>query len=179
MFIDIFRRLILFVIFTSLIDNGCFNRINKRCKMKIFFIFLIVITSPIILCAQPPSKINYQKVVRNSNNELLVNTTIGLKVSILKKEENNITVYSETHQTATNANGLTTIIIGTGNREAEDMIFDEIDWSSGLYFIKTDIDPAGGTNYSLSDSIQILSSPYALHSKTTESLTGQIGRAHV
>jgi uncharacterized protein (TIGR02145 family) len=39
-----------------------------------------------------------------------------------------------------------------------------INWANGPYFIKTETDPEGGTNYSISGSSQLLSVPYALFS---------------
>ena len=40
----------------------------------------------------------------------------------------------------------------------------QIDWASGPYFIKTETDPSGGTNYSITGTSQMLSVPYALFS---------------
>jgi uncharacterized protein (TIGR02145 family) len=42
-----------------------------------------------------------------------------------------------------------------------------IDWSIGPYFIKTEIDPAGSTNYTITGTSQLLSVPYALYTKTS------------
>ena len=43
--------------------------------------------------------------------------------------------------------------------------FSTINWGYGPYFLKTEIDPTGGTNYSISSVQQLLSVPYALYSK--------------
>jgi len=44
--------------------------------------------------------------------------------------------------------------------------FDAIQWGNGLHFIKTETDPAGGTDYKISGTSQLLSVPYALYAKT-------------
>lgn len=49
-----------------------------------------------------------------------------------------------------------------------------IDWANGPYFIKTETDPTGGTNYSITGVSQILSVPYAMHAKTAETITSDI-----
>lgn len=41
--------------------------------------------------------------------------------------------------------------------------FSNIDWSSGSFFIKTEVDVLGGTNYTLSGVSQLLSVPFALY----------------
>ncbi len=48
--------------------------------------------------------------------------------------------------------------------------FDNIDWASNTYFLKTETDPNGGTNYSISGTSQLLSVPYALHAKTVDAI---------
>ena len=72
----------------------------------------------------------------------------------------------ETHSTSTNANGLATIEIGGGTIVSGSL--SGIDWSASTYFIKTETDPTGGTNYNVTGTSQILSVPYALHAKTAK-----------
>ena len=49
-----------------------------------------------------------------------------------------------------------------------------IDWSKGPYFIHTETDPTGGTDYTITGTSELLSVPYALHAQTAESITGEI-----
>ncbi len=137
-------------------------------------ILLSVLFLSAALQAQPPQKFNFQKVIRSSNNQLVVNTPVGIKISIIKKDAGDSILYSETHYTVTNANGLATLIVGDGNRLPEYSAFELINWESGNYVLSTDIDPAGGTHYLISDTIKFGSTPYALHAKTAEILTGAL-----
>jgi uncharacterized protein (TIGR02145 family) len=134
--------------------------------------FLSAVLLSISLWAQAPQSFSYQAVVRGANNQLLVNQSIGMKVSILQGSETGTAVYVETHTPTSNANGLVSIAIGGGTKDASSTAFASIDWSKGPYFVKTETDPTGGTSYSLSSVSQLLSVPYALHAKTAESIVG-------
>lgn len=124
--------------------------------------------------AQMPQNINYQAIIRDSNAELVPNTKIGMKISILQGSPEGTVVYSETHTPTTNANGLVSVDIGAGSVSWWLPRFDDIDWSAGPQFIKAETDPAGGSNYIITGTSQILSVPYALHTKTAENISGTI-----
>ena len=66
------------------------------------------------LFAQAPNKMSYQAVVRNSNNVVVSNHTVGMRISILQGTATGTSVYTETQTPTTNANGLIAIEIGTG-----------------------------------------------------------------
>jgi uncharacterized protein (TIGR02145 family) len=129
--------------------------------------------------AQAPQKMSYQSVIRNSSNALLVNTAVGIKISVLQGSESGTAVYVETQTATTNANGLVSIQIGTGT--ATTGTFAGINWSAGPYFIKTETDPAGGTNYTITGTQEMLSVPYAMYAAksgdaaTTWSQNGNAG----
>ena len=110
--------------------------------------------------AQAPQKFTYQAVVRNESNTL-VRGTVGVRITILQGGANGTMVYQETHTANTNANGLMTLQIGGGTVLNGD--FATIDWASGPYFLKTETDPNGGTNYTVQGTQQMLSVPYALY----------------
>lgn len=114
--------------------------------------------------AQSPNKVSYQAVVRNSSNQLVSNKAIGMKISILQGSVSGTAVYVETQTPTTNDNGLVTAEIGGGSVLLG--VFSTIDWKNGPYFLKTETDPTGGTNYTIVGSSQILSVPYALYAQT-------------
>ena len=110
--------------------------------------------------AQAPQKMSYQAVIRNASNTLIVNTAVGVKISVLQTSASGTVVYSERHTPTTNANGLATFEIGGGTILTG--TFAGINWANGPYFIKTETDTAGGTNYTISGTSQLASVPYAL-----------------
>jgi hypothetical protein len=116
---------------------------------------------------QAPDKMSYQAVVRDGNGALVVSAKIGMKISILKGNENGTSVYTETHSPITNINGLVSLEIGGGAVVSGD--FSTIDWANGIYYIHTETDPGGGSNYTISGVSQLLSVPYAMHARSSDS----------
>lgn len=114
--------------------------------------------------AQVPEKMSYQAVVRNISGQLLLNQSIGMKVSILQGSAAGPVVYSERLTGNTNANGLISLEIGTGTVLTG--TFNTINWSTGSYYLKTETDPTGGTTYTITGTSQLLSVPYAMYAKT-------------
>ena len=139
----------------------------QTAKTLLLFTFLINLTSGY---AQAPEKMSYQAVVRDKDNKLLNNQPVGAKMSIIQGSDNGKTVYSEIFNPnpETNANGLLTLEIGGGDPVSG--TFAGIEWSKGPYFIRTEIDPTGGSNYSITGTSQLLSVPFALHAKTADNV---------
>ena len=130
--------------------------------MKRLFAILSAVLFTALLFAQSPEKMSYQAVIRNINGQLVTSKMVGMQISILQGSASGTVVYTETQTPTSNINGLVTIEIGV------DAGFSTIDWSAGPYFIKTETDPAGGTDYTITGISQLLSVPYALHAKTAE-----------
>ncbi|MES2812019.1 MAG: hypothetical protein V4670_06075 [Bacteroidota bacterium] len=112
------------------------------------------------MLAQAPQKMSYQAVIRNAGNALVANATVGMRISVLQGTANGTAVYVETQNASTNANGLVTLEIGAGTVVSG--TFASISWGTNAYFIKTETDPTGGTNYTIVGTSQFLSVPYAL-----------------
>jgi len=128
---------------------------------KIISIFAAILIG-VSVFAQAPNKMSYQAVVRNNSNALVNNQVVGMRISILQGSATGTTVFEETQTPSTNANGLASIEIGGGTVVLGN--FASINWANGPYFIKTETDPNGGTNYSITGTSQLLSVPYALFS---------------
>ena len=144
--------------------------------MKRRFTLLLVLFLTIKSFAQSPQKFSYQTVVRNSGGQLLTNQQVGIKISVLQGSETGIVVYSERHTPITNANGLASLQISGGS--VLNGSFASINWAQGPYFISTETDPNGGTNYSIASTQQLLSVPYALYAETAgNSIPGPQGPA--
>ena len=112
--------------------------------------------------AQIPKTMSYQAIIRNGSQGLVVNGNISVRISIIKGSEFGNPVYVETHNARTNGNGLVTLQIGGGTSLFG--VYDSINWSSGPFFLRTETDPLGGTEYGITSVSQILSIPYALYS---------------
>jgi len=128
--------------------------------MKKIYTIVISIILSVSVFAQAPQKISYQAIIRDASNNLVTNKTVGLQISILKGSATGTEVYSETQTPSTNANGLISIEFGGSTT------FNSIDWGTDTYFIKTETDPAGGSNYTITGTSQLLSVPFALYAKS-------------
>lgn len=131
--------------------------------MKKSFTLILMVLCATALFAQALEKFSYQAVVRNASNALVANAPVGVRVSILQGGVNGTIVYMEAQTAVTNANGLITLQIGSGN--VQQGSFADIDWANGSYFLKTETDPNGGSDYNITSTQQLLSVPYALYAK--------------
>lgn len=133
------------------------------CKKHLWILSLFAIIANLGK-AQSPQKFSYQAVVRDASGSLLVNKSVGLRMAILHKSPNGTEVFAETHKPQSNSNGLITAEVGGG--AAIVGVFNGINWADGPYYIKTEIDPTGGSSYTISGTVELLSVPYALYAKT-------------
>jgi hypothetical protein len=129
----------------------------------IYTCFFLLITAAAY--AQTPQSMSYQAVVRNAANQLVQEGNVGVRISILQGSPSGTAVYQENHTVITNLNGLLTLEVGMGSIVVG--TFAGINWENGPYFIQSEIDPTGGSNYSITTTSQLLAVPYALHAKTS------------
>jgi|WetSurMetagenome_2_1015567.scaffolds.fasta_scaffold03276_5 hypothetical protein len=133
--------------------------------MNKLYTLTMVISITFSVFAQAPQKMSYQCVVRNASGVLVTNQAVGIRISILQGTATGTVIYQEIYNPnpQTNANGLVSLEIGTGLPITG--TFASINWASGLYFLKTETDPTGGTSYTIAGTSQLLSVPYAMFSK--------------
>jgi uncharacterized delta-60 repeat protein len=110
---------------------------------------------------------SFQAVIRDASGELVANQSVGLRMSILQGSVSGSSVYTETHSPTTNSSGLISIEIGGGTTSDD---FSSIDWSNGPYYLKREVDPAGGTNYTISGTSEFLSVPYAMYATIADTI---------
>lgn len=143
--------------------------------MKKLISLFIFINLFLIGFAQSPRTISYQAILRDNLGVLIQNApNVAIRVSILQGNilDNNV-VYQENHSTATNANGLFTIEVGGGAVVLGN--YPTIQWGNGPYFLKTEIDPTGFTNYLIVATTELLSVPIANYAFEAGRLTGPAG----
>ena len=118
-----------------------------------------------------PQGINSQAVARDANGDVLMNQALTIQFSVISDLATSAISWQETHQATTNAYGLFTAIIGQGTTTngGSSLTFDVIDWGASNHLLKVEID-YDGSGYLDMGTVQLLSVPYALHSKLAESL---------
>ena len=138
---------------------------------RVFFLIIIALLCNLAF-TQVPESFNYQAVVRDASNNPITNQAVSFRISILKGDgeplkggASDVEVYIETYNSSTNGLGFVNLAIGDGTVESGD--FSAIDWGDGSYFLMVEIDPTGGTDYTLMGITQLLSVPYAMYAKTS------------
>ncbi len=129
--------------------------------MKKLLLLTYFILGLAIIKGQVPNNFKYQAVVRDVSGNLLSNKPISLQISILKGGDNGTSVYSEVFDKSTNEYGIIAVNIGGG--ETVQGVFANIDWGTDSYYLKVDVDIAGGSNYQYMGTSQILAVPYAIY----------------
>ena len=89
----------------------------------------------------------YNTLVLNSSKLLMKNAHLGIKATIIKGDEKGHVIYAEILKGQTNNKGNLAIDIGVGYVVAGK--YSNFDFTSGPYMIKLEIDPHGGTNYTI------------------------------
>ena len=124
---------------------------------------------------QTPQLINYQAVARDASGSILINTTIGIRLSVLDGATSGTIQYQETQSATTNSYGLFTLQVGNGTPVSGSM--NAVTWGSGPKYLQVEADPAGGTAYVNMGAQQLASVPYALYTEnanSANSLTGTV-----
>lgn len=131
--------------------------------VRLFVVSILVCILP--LSGQVPTYLGYQGVARAANGQAVSSQQVGIRISIIQDSVNGLVIYSETHQSVTNANGLFSLSIGGGSILSGD--FSTIDWGYSQLYNKVEIDPNGGTNYLQTTLNPFVSVPYSNHSEKT------------
>ncbi|MBL7943816.1 MAG: hypothetical protein JNM00_13670, partial [Flavobacteriales bacterium] len=112
--------------------------------------------------AQVPNQFNYQAVLRDSNGEVLSNTSVGVRFTIqtwqYEEELSLINLYQETKTLVTNDYGLINSRIGSGPVTEGSMA--DIDWKADSHFLLVEVDM--GSGYVELSLQELVSVPYAI-----------------
>lgn len=121
----------------------------------------------LISFAQAQNEFKYQAVIRDVENNILQNQSVGIRVVIQQGTIGGTAVYSETFTTTTNALGVLNLDIGSGATNDD---FSDIDWTGRPLFLETAIDVTGGTSYEVISTSQFLKTPGNITSKKRENI---------
>lgn len=143
-------------------------------NMKNIFLLLLPFFFTLLSYGQTPNTISYQGVARNATGQPIPNQSIKIKLSLLETATSSNSLYTETHTPTTTGQGLFAVQIGTGTVLTG--TYANLDWSNGPKFVKTEIDPTGGDNFTLSSTNPLNAVPFALFAQNGDrevTLTGQ------
>lgn len=136
---------------------------KRLIQMKLPTTALFVIIAGVQSLAQSPVSIPYQAIVRSATGEALINTYVALTVKILDASINGPSVYQETQNTTTNAQGWISILVGQGLNASTN--FSSLNWSNSDTFLQLILNAgsAGATSDIDLGTQQLLSVPYSLY----------------
>ena len=133
--------------------------------MKKLLLALLVLFT-ISVHAQVPQAFSYQGVAFDAEGAPLSDASINVEIKIIRDSAQGTTVYTEQHNSTTNAAGLYNLNIGQGtNPQGE---FENIDWSALPLFISVGLDADGSGTFQSVGTSQLLSVPYALRAGAAE-----------
>jgi hypothetical protein len=131
-------------------------------KINLTLLALLVVVAA--YCGAPQA-ISYQAVALGASGSPIKDKTVGLRLSILAGSATGTVSYQERQTPTTDASGTLSVSIGTGSVLSGS--FSGVNWSTGVYYLKTEIDTNGGTNYTTVGTVEFLSVPYSLYSATS------------
>ena len=134
---------------------------------KITLTLLALVVFAAAYCGVPQA-INYQAVVQNATTgSPIKDKTVSLRLSILAGSATGTVSYEETQSVTTDGIGVISVNIGNGTVVSGS--YAGINWSTGVYYLKTEVDTTGGTNYITVGTVEFFSVPYAEYAATAAS----------
>lgn len=128
-------------------------------------LFLIILSIGAIV-AQVPTGINFQGVARADDGTAIANEAVEVSISILDNTDGTIR-YVETHNLTTDAAGLFSLVIGSGDLVSGD--YDGLEWSI-LKDVSVGIDIASDGTVDIEFTTPFHSVPYANYAKFAENV---------
>lgn len=133
-------------------------------KKLIWILWAVVLFSTVDLCAQTVKGIPYQTVVRDAEGNPMGDQEVTVRFYIQRTlssraDAEPLLLYSETHTTVSDANGLVTLQVGEG--EPLEGSFDAVDWW-GKISVKVELELTGSGEALFTTTQELASVPYAL-----------------
>lgn len=132
--------------------------------MKRILTLLILVLSVQLLLAQMPAAFNYQAVARNNAGDALSEQTITVRFSIVSSAVGNPSLYTETRQVTTSAQGVFAVQIGSPGAQSSSGDLGSISWtnnSSATKSLKVELDIHNDGNFIEMGTQSLVSVPYA------------------
>ncbi|MFN8322645.1 MAG: hypothetical protein U0T74_08315 [Chitinophagales bacterium] len=132
--------------------------------MKRILTLTVFFASALLSFSQAPQKFNYQAVARDAAGSVLTNQQVNCRFTIRDISVTGPILYQESQNLQTNQFGLFTALVGNGTISLGN--FSAINWGAGAKYLQVEYDPAGGNNYLVVGSTQLVSVAYALYAET-------------
>jgi uncharacterized protein YneR len=127
--------------------------------------------------AQVPQGINYQALARDASNNPIASQTIQVRLTVLSSLAPEVIQWEELHSSVlTNANGLFTLVLGSGARQITSAVtlFSDIDWNVPEIYLRTHVTYESLEH--LMGTSRLMAVPYAL---TAGDISGSLKKLNV
>jgi hypothetical protein len=106
-------------------------------KKVIYFLLTFVLVSNFSFSQSiiSPDGILFQAVARDANGNAAVSRSVYAKVTILKGTASGQSVFAESFQVTSTAEGIFTIIIGKGTRTSGVSSLSAVDWGGSIHYL--------------------------------------------
>lgn len=139
----------------------------RKIYFKILSITAVILFSASGLLSQVPEGFSYQAVARTASGEEITDANLLVRIAILSSVSPDVVLWEEEHSVTTNSFGLFSITVGSSSVKTDGSLasFNDIDWSTGEFFIRPSIKEDAGAWQILAAS-QIQSVPFAMATKS-------------
>jgi uncharacterized protein (DUF2147 family) len=145
---------------------------QKQFKTTLCVTFILLV----FISANAQTGLNFQGVARTSNNVILASQQISLRLSILQGSATGNTEYLEVRKVTTNPQGLFTAVIGDADATSTVGLFSSINWKNTPKYLKIEMDPTAGNNFTTMGTTQFQYVAYAQYASSVdaENIIGMI-----
>jgi len=124
-----------------------------------------------------PQLVSFSAVVRDVNNQPLVDTPVSIRLTFKQGGQAGPIVYCALHQTTTNQNGFMSLqlnreVLGTGCNGAPSTAFQDIPWENGGFWMEVEYQTVPGLPFVNLGQLELASSFYAFAAGTAERIAG-------
>ena len=137
----------------------------KKLIRNLLLVLLMLPGLQNFLIAQVAEGIIYQAEARDNRGNLLINTPLDVKITIVKDHRNGEAVWEGFHQITSNNYGMFVLLIGSG-RNRTGLQFESIEWGKFPHFLNVKVKKGNSQNWIDMGTEKFLSVPYAMHAKT-------------
>jgi hypothetical protein len=143
-----------------------------KSKNIIPLLFLFLLSAAFTSMGQTiPGGMNYQAIARDAHGELLINSSLTLKIQLQGLSTPTPGVYfTEMHKVQTNQLGLFNLVIGKG--EITSGTLNSVPWSTENIWMEVAIKLENETDFTRISSTQLFAVPYAYYARSASQLLG-------
>ncbi len=140
-------------------------------------IFATLLTAVSYAQSNIPQLVSFSAIVRDANNQPLVNTPVSIRLTFKEGGQTGPLVYCGLHQTTTNQNGFMSLqlnrdVLGTGCNGAPSTAFQNIPWENGGFWMEVEYQTIPSSPFISLGQLELASSFYAFAAGTAERIEG-------